>query len=118
MGVKIRPGLKAKLNKLSRDKDGKSTIKVTENVTETPPIKPKTKSTKAGKASKARNLNTLAKEVNEISADAIRKEMKRDPHVLVINKAQFTSLIKDHFAELKRAASKTEDENLKELIFN
>src|SRR5210317_440871 len=103
--VKIRPGFKAKLENKSKPKGGgQPSLQVTENITPSHPIRPKTKSTKAGKASKAKNLNTLAKEVNEINADLIRKEMRRDPHVLVINKAQFTTLIKDHFSELKRAA--------------
>lgn len=119
MTRKMRPSYAAKLKKLSKDKDGKPSIKATQNVSESKPIKkPKTKSTGAGKASQAKDLNSLAREINEINADLIRKEMKRDPHVLVINKAQFTSLIKDHFAELRRAASKTEDENLKKLLFD
>lgn len=78
------------------------------------PIK-SSKVTKGGKypASIAKNIKKFVKEVLNIRAAQIRDEMKLDPHVLVIDKNQFKSLITDHKAEIKRAATRAKDPDIK-----
>lgn len=82
------------------------------------PTRKVTRSAEGNPPTDAKTLAKFVKDVALVDANEIRDEMKKDPHVLVVNAAQFASLAKDHAAELKRVASKAEEGPLKTALLN
>lgn len=106
-------GRKSKLNLRGQKADAKVKLQGTVTVNESKPVKPKTSSVDRMSASTAKNVVSFQNEIREIRTTQIRDEMKRDVHVLVVNAAQFSSLIKDHLAQVRRVAARAEDPAIK-----
>jgi len=79
----------------------------------TKPVKPKTKSVGDLTASQADSAQQFTQEIADINSYLIREQMKNDVHVLVVNQAQFTSLIRDHLTAVKQVAVRAKDPQIK-----
>jgi len=91
-------------------------VTLTGEVKETKRVRPKTKGTATGRAFLGETAKKLIDAAAKVSTELIRKEMKLEVHVLVVNTAQFSSLIRDHISLVKRAARKAEDPEVKALL--
>ena len=67
---------------------------------------------------KRETLDAFFKDIDSVVTAAIREQMNKDAHVLIINKAEFARLVRIHLSLVRKVAARSQDEDIKRQLLD